>query len=161
MAAVHVRLDEGRARPAERVVDRLPRPEEPSQEHLDELGDELAEVGMERVHVLRALLLRQRFLGPRELEVDALVERALRSARHGASLALQPDTPRGRVAVYTLTTNQPSTSSQSTWRGSSCAYVYSGRRLYVSWRRPFGRTIVPNVPLKPAIRRGTTTPFFT
>ena len=161
VAAVHVRLDEGRARPAERVVDRLPRPEEPSQEHLDELGDELAEVGMERMHVLRTLLLRQCFLGPRELQVDALVERALRSARHRASLALQPDMavvdwrrlhPEDEPAVHVV-------AEHLAWllvrvRVQRQAVV----RQLASSVGPHDR---PERALKPAIRRGTTTPFFT
>ena len=53
------------------------------------------------------------------------------------------------------TTNQPFTLSQSTWYGRSCAYVYSGSRFRVTWRRPSGRRIVPKTPVRPAILRGT------
>ena len=52
------------------------------EQRLDELRDELAEVGMEPVDVLRPLALRQVALGPRELEVDVGVEGVLRRG-HG------------------------------------------------------------------------------
>ena len=47
------------------------------EQRLDELRDELPEVRVERVDVLRALPLRQVALRPREREVDLRVERVL------------------------------------------------------------------------------------
>ena len=58
VTAVDVGLDECRAGSAERVVHALPRPEAAAQEHLDQLRDELPEVGVEGVDVLRPLRLR-------------------------------------------------------------------------------------------------------
>src|SRR5262249_46866139 len=65
----------------ERVVDARPGPEVALEEHLHELRDELAEVRMEAVDVLRPFDLRKLRLRPRELEVDLAVELALRG-RH-------------------------------------------------------------------------------
>ena len=56
--AERVRLDEGRARPDERVEDAVAGLEVLVQEDLDELRDELAEIRMQRVDVLRPLDLR-------------------------------------------------------------------------------------------------------
>ena len=53
-----IRLDEGRPGAYERVVDSIAAREVAAQEGLDELRDELAEVGMEAMDVLRALGLR-------------------------------------------------------------------------------------------------------
>jgi hypothetical protein len=49
----------------------------PLEQRLDELRDELAEVRMQAVDVLRPLPLGEVGLGPREVEVDAPVERVL------------------------------------------------------------------------------------
>src|SRR5207249_3739328 len=70
VAAVCVRLDERRPRAGKRIEDSLPRREVPVEEDLDELGDELAEVGVQPVDVLRPQRLRQLVLGPRELEIE-------------------------------------------------------------------------------------------
>src|SRR5262249_58806779 len=81
VGAEDVRLDERRPRAGERVVDARPGPEVALEEHLHELRDELAEVRMEAVDVLRPFDLRKLRLRPRELEVDLAVELALRG-RH-------------------------------------------------------------------------------
>jgi hypothetical protein len=82
------RLDERRPRPRERVEDPAARPEVPREQRLDELRDELPEVRMEPVDVLRPLALREVALRPRELEVDVAVERFLRRS-HGSDLVLR------------------------------------------------------------------------
>jgi len=56
------------------------------QEDLDELRDVLPEVRVELVDVLRALDLRQLALGPRELEIDARVQRFLRRPGDGGEV---------------------------------------------------------------------------
>ena len=52
--------------------------EVPREKHLHELRDELPEVRVEAVNVLRPLPLREVALGPRQLEVEVRVERFLR-----------------------------------------------------------------------------------
>jgi hypothetical protein len=52
-------LHQGRAAACEGVEDALARAEVPTQERLDELGHELAEVGVQPVHMLGAHALRQ------------------------------------------------------------------------------------------------------
>src|ERR687896_656244 len=66
------------SRARERVEHVLARPEVAGQEYLDQLRDELAQVRVQRVHVTRALALREVALGPRQLEVDGGVQRFLR-----------------------------------------------------------------------------------
>ena len=83
-------LDERRARPAERIQDEAARGAVPPDQRLGELRRELAEVGVQAVHVLRALALRQRALGPRELEVDLRVQRFLRPG-HASTLVAAAD----------------------------------------------------------------------
>src|SRR5581483_3884818 len=70
-------LDERRPRPGERIEHPPALRDVPLQQRLDELRDELAEVRMEPVNVLRPLALRQLPLGPRELEVEVRVESVL------------------------------------------------------------------------------------
>ena len=72
------RLHERRPRAGERVEHAAAGRDVALQERLDELRDELAEVRVEPVDVLRALALGQVSLGPGELEVDAVVESCLR-----------------------------------------------------------------------------------
>ena len=67
-------LDERRPGADERVVDTLARREVAAEEHVDELRDELAEIWVEPVDVLRPLGLWQLALGPRQFEVDLCVE---------------------------------------------------------------------------------------
>src|SRR4051812_17928871 len=62
--AEDVRLHERRTRTGEGVVDAIRRREVTFEEDLDQLRDELAEIRMEAVHVLRALDLRKLVLGP-------------------------------------------------------------------------------------------------
>ena len=72
------RLDERRARSGERVDDVPARHDVAVEQRLDELRDELAEVRVEAVDVLRALALREVRLGPREGEVEPPVQGLLR-----------------------------------------------------------------------------------
>ena len=72
------RLDERRPGAGERVEHAPARRHVPREQDLDELRDELAEVRVEPVDVLRPLALGQVALGPRELEVDVRVESILR-----------------------------------------------------------------------------------
>ncbi len=72
------RLHERRARAGERVEHAPAARHEAAEQHLDELRDELAEVRVEPVHVLRPHALGQVALGPREGEVDLAVEGLLR-----------------------------------------------------------------------------------
>ena len=59
MSAEHVRLDEGRPGSDEGIVDPVTGSEIAPQKDLDELRDELAEIGVQRVNVLCPLDLRQ------------------------------------------------------------------------------------------------------
>jgi len=68
----------------------------PVEQCLDELRDELAEVRMQPVNVLRALALRQRRLRPRQFEVVLAVERFL-GGGHGNGFAATVAFPRGSV----------------------------------------------------------------
>src|SRR5207244_7878384 len=61
----------------ERVEDPTPGAEVPREQRLDELRDELPEIRMEPVDVLRPLALGEVALRPGELEVDVAVERLL------------------------------------------------------------------------------------
>ena len=70
-------LDERRAGACEGVEDPSAGPQVAREQRLHELGDELPEVGVEPVDVLRPLALGQLALRPRELEVDVAVERFL------------------------------------------------------------------------------------
>ena len=76
---IDVRLHERRPGARERVVDARSRRKVARDEHLDQLRNELAEVRVERVNVLRPLGLRQRRLRPGELRVDRRVEGLLGS----------------------------------------------------------------------------------
>ena len=83
------RLNERRARAGERIEHPPACRNMPVEQRLDELRDELAEVRVEAVNVLRALSLRERRLRPRQLEIVRPVERFLgrghdRSVRRGA-----------------------------------------------------------------------------
>ncbi len=82
MTAEDVRLDQGGTGADKRVVHAVSGFEVPVQEDLDELRDELAEVGVQRMDVLRALNLGELALRPGELQVDLSVESFLRSAYH-------------------------------------------------------------------------------
>ena len=64
--------------PANGSSTRPPRGDVPPEQRLDELRDELAEVRVEPVDVLRPLALGKLTLRPGELEVDLGVERVLR-----------------------------------------------------------------------------------
>jgi hypothetical protein len=79
------RLDERGARAAEGVEDVPGARHVPVEQHLDELRDELAEVRVQRVDVLRPLALRQVGLRPRQCEVDVGVERVL-GRSHGPTV---------------------------------------------------------------------------
>ena len=71
------RLHERRARACEGVEHAPAGGDVPVEQRLDELRDELAEVRVQAVDVLRPLALRQRRLRPGELEIVRLVERFL------------------------------------------------------------------------------------
>ena len=72
------RLYECRPRACERIEHVLSGPEVPPQQDLDELRDELAEIRVQPVDVLRPLPLGQVALGPGEREIDVGVEGFLR-----------------------------------------------------------------------------------
>jgi hypothetical protein len=92
--AERVRLDERRARACERVPDEAPGASVAPEEDLDELGHVLPQVRMEPVDVLRPLPFWELGLGPRELEVDLVVESGLRAHRCFHSPPLPADLPR-------------------------------------------------------------------
>ena len=83
------RLHERRARARERIEHATAGGNVPVEQRLDELRDELAEVRVEAVDVLRPLALRQRGLRPGELEIVLPVERFL-GGRHGSGSPLGP-----------------------------------------------------------------------
>ena len=87
------RLDERRARAGERIEDGSARGDVAPEELLDELGDELAEIGVKAMDVLRALPLRELLLRPRELDVELRVERIL-GRRHAAEFDVAGRGPR-------------------------------------------------------------------
>ena len=81
------RLDERRARAGEGIEHAAAAREIAARQHFGELRDELPEVRVQAVHVLRPLALREVALRPRELEVDVGVESVLRRGhRHGRVL---------------------------------------------------------------------------
>jgi hypothetical protein len=82
------RLHQCRPRPCERIEDAAAR-HVTLEQRLDELRDELAQVRMEPVDVLRSLPLGELPLRPRKVEVDAPVERVLRRG-HGPERVLRP-----------------------------------------------------------------------
>src|SRR2546421_331784 len=82
--AERIGFHERRTRADERVIDALAGTEVPVEERFHELRDELAEVGVERVDVLRPLDLRQIVFRPREFEVDLRVESFLSPPSHDA-----------------------------------------------------------------------------
>ena len=81
------RLHERRPRSGERIEHVPADGEIPIEQHLDELRDELAVVGMEPVHVLRAHVLGQRGLGPGELQVQRRVQLLLRDGHEKVAFA--------------------------------------------------------------------------
>ena len=83
VAAALERLHERRPGARKRVEHRAGRPDVPLQQHLDELRDELSQVRMETVDVLRPLALGQLTLGPREIEIQAGVQSLLRRRHRG------------------------------------------------------------------------------
>ena len=92
------RLHEGRPRAGERVEHRPTRLDVAIEERLDELRDELAEVRVQAMDVLRPLPLRQLLLGPGERHVQAPVERLLRG-RHRHLFGANAGVPRFEVAL--------------------------------------------------------------
>ena len=74
------RLDERRARAGERIEHATARGHVAAEELLDELRDVLAEIRVQAVHVLRPHALRQVGLGPREIQVEAVVDLLLGDA---------------------------------------------------------------------------------
>ena len=92
------RLNERGAGARERIEDATARRDEPSEERLDELRDELAEVGVEPVDVLRPLPLGELCLRPREMEVlvgELAVEGGLRRG-HEAEVRPRAQVPWNR-----------------------------------------------------------------
>ena len=89
--AEHVGLDQGGARSGKGVVDQRPRPERAPQQRLGQLGRELAQVGVQPVHVLGALPLGKLRLRPGQLIVDPRVQRGLGDPGHRASVAAAAD----------------------------------------------------------------------
>ena len=89
------RLDERRSRTGERIEHAPARRHVAAEELLDELRHVLPEIGMEAVDVLRPDALGQGALGPRQVEIEALVDLLL-SARHDAEFAAAAALPRTR-----------------------------------------------------------------
>ena len=89
-----IRLDKRRSRARERIPHEAAGAAVTAEEDLDELRDELAEIRMEPVDVLRPLPLGKLRLRPRQLEVDLLVEGSLSSHGVHTSPRLAPDLPR-------------------------------------------------------------------
>ena len=87
------RLHQRRARAGERVEHAAAGPHVALQQRLDELGHELAQVGMQPVDVLRPLALGQLSLRPGEREVELAVQGLLRR-RHGDDFHARSETPR-------------------------------------------------------------------
>ena len=87
------RLHERRARAGERVEHTSARRHVAAQQLFDELRDELPEVGVQTVDVLRPLPLWKLLLGPRELEVELRIERVL-GCSHETEFAEERTTPR-------------------------------------------------------------------
>ena len=125
VAAEPDRLDERRARAAERIQHEAARRAVAPDQRLGQLWRELAQVRMQAVHVLRALALRQRALGPRELEVDLGVQRFLRPG-HAPTLVARADgsatLPRPR-----LQRDGARAPSRPTSRWPSCTRTSAGR----------------------------------
>ena len=93
------RLDERRAGAGERV-EHVPRARQvPLEQRLDELRDELPEVRVQPVDVLRPLALGQVALRPGEVEVELAVERVLRRSH-------RPDAVRRRRALERLSSER-------------------------------------------------------
>ena len=85
------RLHERRPRACERIKHAPAGREVAVEQHFDELRDELAVVRVQPVNVLRAHVLRQRALRPRELEVQGRIELVLRDGHEErTSLLRQP-----------------------------------------------------------------------
>jgi len=68
------RLHERRARAGEGIEDMFAGPEVAIDHHLDQLRDELAQIGMQAMDVLRPLSLGKVALRPGEVEVELAVE---------------------------------------------------------------------------------------
>ena len=77
------RLHERRPRACKRVEHPAARRDMPTEQLLHELGDVLAEIGMESVDVLRPLAFRQVTLRPGEVEIEAGVQLFLRRPHAG------------------------------------------------------------------------------
>ena len=90
------RLHERRARAREGIEHAPTGGNVPVEQRLDELRDELAEVRVQAVDVLRPLALGQRRLRPGQLEIVRLVERFL-GGRHRSGFAARAASPPTRV----------------------------------------------------------------
>ena len=93
-------LHERRAGAAERIQHEPARRAVPPDQRLGQLRRELAEVRMQAVDVLRALALRQRALGPRQLEVDLRIQRFLRPGHVITLVARADGRGRPRASLY-------------------------------------------------------------
>ena len=129
------RLDERRPRAGERVEHAAARRRRSGEELLDELRDELAEVRVEPVDVLRPLPLGELLLRPRELEVEPGVERVLgrhADARHEPPSCAQNasrtrSSRRPRTAMTSKRTMQP---AHSRWTPSHASAARRTRRTF-------------------------------
>ena len=100
------RLHERRARACEGIEHASTGGNVPVEQRLDELRDELAEVRVQPVNVLRPLALRQRRLRPGQLEIVRLIERFL-GCRHRTGFAAPVASPPAvRASVDALTTER-------------------------------------------------------
>ena len=115
------RLDERRARAGERVEHAAAARDVAAQQLLDELRDELPEVRMQAVDVLRPLALRQLALGPRELDVELGVEGVLRH-RHCPLFGAPAPLPSSQNAARTHSSRRPRTATTSN-RTANPAYA--------------------------------------
>ena len=94
------RLHERRPGACEGIEHVLARPEVAPEQHLDELRDELPEIRMQPVHVLRPHALRQVSLRPGERQVDVGIEGVLRQG-HLRLFDAARRKPRPRMAIST------------------------------------------------------------
>src|SRR5439155_15289554 len=88
------RLHKRRPRPRERIEHMLSRSEVAAEERLHELRDELPEVRVQPVNVLRPFPLGEVALGPGKVEVEIAVERVL-CRSHGLAVFGGHDTTPG------------------------------------------------------------------
>ena len=129
--------------PANGSSTRPPTPHVATEKCLDELRDELPEIWVKTVNVLRPLALRELLLRPREVKLvgESTVERGLRRSHAGSFDSAARVLPSGTRSTWRPRT---AAASNTTSSPSSSGWVASQLPAAVNTRRTFSSSIISN-----------------